>query len=170
MRFGPGMNVEVAQLIAQHGLQPLPWEGGYFRRTWTSQEAVRGSPGRPAGTAILYLMTTEGFSALHLLDAGELWRFQSGDPVEHLRLDPRTGTVQLTVLGPDTRSGQERQLVVPAGVWQAARPMPGGPKGWSLIEATMTPGWAEGGFTLGRADELGTQFPEAAALIQRYTR
>jgi predicted cupin superfamily sugar epimerase len=164
------MNPEAARLIARHELQPLPREGGFFRRTWTSPETVPGHADRPASTAILFLMTPESFSALHRLDADELWSFQSGDPVQHLRLEPATGRAHLTILGPDGASGQEHQLVVPAGVWQAARPFPRGIKGWSLVAATMTPGWDEAGFELGDARELGERFPAAAVVIPQFAR
>lgn len=167
--FGAGMSPEAARLIARHELQPLPREGGFFRRTWTSPETVAGNPGRPASTAILFLMTPDAFSALHRLDAAEHWSFQSGDPVQHLRLEPATGGVYLTILGSDGASGQEHQLVVPAGVWQAARPLPRGIKGWSLVAATMTPGWDEAGFELGDARVLGERFP-AAAVIPQFAR
>jgi predicted cupin superfamily sugar epimerase len=164
------VNAEAAQVIARHGLQPLPKEGGFFRRTWTSSETVPGSPGRPAGTAILYLMTAGDFSALHVLDADELWRYQSGDPVEHVRLDPRSGTVQSVVLGFDVSAGHVSQLVVPAGVWQGARPLSGGVRGWSLVAATCTPGWDDAGFVLGDPRELGAKFPGAADGIRKFSR
>lgn len=168
--FGQPMNAEAAQVIARHELQPLPVEGGFFRRTWTSPETVPGLAGRPAATAILYLMTPEAFSALHRLDADELWSFQAGDPVIHLRLDPGTSQPQVTILGPDSFSGQVSQLVVPAGTWQAARPFPRGGNGWSLIAATMTPGWSDEGFVLGRTDELCARFPAAVGLIGQFVR
>jgi hypothetical protein len=106
MNFPALMKAEVDQIIARHGLEPLPWEGGYFRRTWTSPETVPVPEGRPAGTAILYLMTATEFSALHVLDADELWRYQAGDPAEHVSIDPASGTVRVTLLGPHTREGQ----------------------------------------------------------------
>jgi predicted cupin superfamily sugar epimerase len=167
---GAGMSPEAARLIARHELQPLPREGGFFRRTWTSPETAPGLGARPVSTAILFLMTPDAFSALHCLDADEIWSFQSGDPVQHLRLEPATGRAHLTILGPDGASGQEHQLVVPAGVWQAARPFPRGIKGWSLVAATMTPGWDEAGFVLGEASELGARFPAAAEVIVRFVR
>lgn len=164
------MNAEATSLIARHHLEPLPEEGGFFRRTWTSPDGAPGAPDRPAGTAILYLMTPDAFSALHRLDAAELWRYHSGDPVEHVRLDPATGLVRRTVLGPDSQAGHEVQLVVPAGVWQGARPSPGAAKGWSMVVATTTPGWEPAGFVLGHPDTLGDGFPGAEAMIASFSR
>jgi predicted cupin superfamily sugar epimerase len=170
MTFAGRMNAEAAQVIARHELQPLPEEGGFFRRTWTSPEKIPGPAGRPMGTAILYLMTPREFSALHRLDADELWSFQAGDPVVHLCLEPAAGRPRVTLLGPDAAAGQEAQLVVPAGSWQAARPFPRGIKGWSLVAATMTPGWVDSAFTLGDAAALQAQFPAASDLIPQFVR
>lgn len=164
------MNAEAAQLIARHGLEPLPGEGGFFRRTWTSPETAPGAAGRPTETAILFLMTPAAFSALHRLDADEIWSFQSGDPVQHLQLEPATGRAQVTILGADGAPGQEHQLVVPAGVWQAARPFPHGIKGWSLVAATMMPGWDPAGFVLGEPQQLREQFPGATEWIPKFSR
>jgi predicted cupin superfamily sugar epimerase len=170
MNFPALMKAEVDQIIARHGLEPLPWEGGYFRRTWTSPETVPVPEGRPAGTAILYLMTATEFSALHVLDADELWRYQAGDPAEHVSIDPASGTVRVTLLGPHTREGHESQLVVPAGIWQGARPLPGGAKGWSLVAATMTPGWDPAGFILGEPRLMRQRFPGAEEWIRNFSR
>jgi predicted cupin superfamily sugar epimerase len=164
------MNAEADQLIAHHHLEALPEEGGFFRRTWTSPATVPGSAGRSAGTAILYLMTTDSFSALHRLDADEIWRYQSGDPVQHVRIDPVSGMVQNTILGPNAGAGQETQLVVPNGVWQGARPVVGGSKGWSLVVAATTPGWDPAGFVLGDPASLRARFPGAVSWIRALSR
>jgi predicted cupin superfamily sugar epimerase len=47
--------------------------------------------------------------------------------------DGREGTHP--VLGPDLAAGQRPQVVVPAGVWQAARPR----GSWSLAGCTVAP-------------------------------
>jgi hypothetical protein len=164
------VNAEAALLIARHRLEPLPEEGGFFRRTWISPETVAGSAGRPTETAILFLMTADAFSALHRLDADEIWSFQSGDPVQHLQLEPATGLARFTILGPGGAPGHSHQLVVPAGVWQAARPYPHGIKGWSLVAATMMPGWDPAGFALGEPQRLRKEFPGAAEWIPKFSR
>jgi hypothetical protein len=62
------LSPSASAIIAQLGLQPLPREGGWFARTWTSRETLPNGA-RPAGTAIYFLLTPEDFSALHRLDA-----------------------------------------------------------------------------------------------------
>jgi predicted cupin superfamily sugar epimerase len=162
------MNAAAKKIIAQFGLAPLPREGGFFRRTWTSR--ARLADGRAAGSAIWFLLTPENFSALHRLQAEELWYFQAGDPVEHVQLDPAEGAVRVTVLGVPGR-GRVPQLVVPGGVWQGARIRAGArPRGWALLGCTLAPAWDEREFELGRRKSLLGKFPGERGRITALTR
>ncbi|MET8828986.1 cupin domain-containing protein [Streptomyces sp. NPDC004610] len=132
-------DVPAEEVAARHGLRPLPVEGGLFRQTWAGPP---GPDGRPAGTAIIVLLTgaedaggTGDFSALHRLPTDEVWHFYEGDPLTLLTLFP-DGTDRLTRLG---GPGGEVQTVVPAGAWMGARVAPGGR--WSLFGTTMAPGF-----------------------------
>lgn len=149
------------------GLEPLPGEGGYYRRTWTSATLLPG--GRPAGSAILFLETSGpgGFSAFHELDAEEVYHFYAGAPVELYALSP-DGELALTVLGPDPLAGQVPQAVVPAGVVQGSRLAPGGD--WALLGTTMAPAYEEAGFRLVPRAELLERLPGQAGLVESLTR
>jgi len=153
-------------LIAALRLEPLPREGGFFRQTYASAASQPG--GRPLGTAIYFLITPEGFSALHRLRTEEVWHFYAGDAVEHLILDPSTGAGRKTRLGSDFGSGQSPQLVVPGETWQGARLAAGG--AWALLGCTMSPGWDEREFTLGGRTALTAEFPAWEADIRAFTR
>ena len=159
------MNAGAQKMIARMGLEPLPVEGGFYRRTWLSP-GLR-SDGRPTGSHIWYLITETDFSALHRLDAPERWEFQAGDPVEHVSLDPRDGSARVQTLGHSVR----RSLVVPTGVWQGARlaacPHP---RGWALLGCTMSPAWDEKGFEPGQCEALVAAFPTSERLIRALTR
>lgn len=158
-----------AEIIALLQLAPLPDEGGFFRQTYVSARALSG--GRAAGTAIYFLITPGGFSALHALRTEEVWHFYAGDPVEHLILDPLSHTGAKTLLGPDLWRGQRPQLVVPAGAWQGARLADGpGAHGWALLGCTMSPGWDAAEFTLGERAALLARFPDWATDILALTR
>ena len=56
------MHDEAARVIAALGLEPLPHEGGFFRQTWRGE----------LGSAILFLITPENFSAVHRIAQQEL--------------------------------------------------------------------------------------------------
>ena len=108
-----------AHLISKLGLVPLPREGGFFAPIWTSPD--RGPDGRPSGSAILFLLTMDHFSALHRLRGDELWHFHAGDPAELVLLDPSSGAGRTLVLGPDVANDHLASAVAPAGCWQGAR-------------------------------------------------
>jgi uncharacterized protein len=155
-----------ADIITLLKLEPLPNEGGFFRQTYASAVTLAG--GRPAGTAIYFLITPEGFSALHSLFTEEVWHFYAGDPVEHVILDHAHRSGIKTILGSDLAQGQRPQLVVPAQACQGARLAPGGT--WALLGCTMSPGWDEREFALGERAAMLERFPGWAADILALTR
>ena len=170
-----GMNEDAAQLIARLGLEPLPREGGFFRRIWTSQTEL--SNGRRAGSAITFLLTTTDFSAFHRMPTDELWFFHAGDAVEHVQLDRNVSSPIVTVLGANFASAQTPQLIVSGGVWQGARVAEqtmgrsaDTKHGWALMSCTMAPAWDETEFELGDRGALLRDFSEAAPWIFRLTR
>lgn len=161
-------------LIAHYELEPIPREGGRFRQTWAGPE--RGD-GRPEGTAIVALLTTEpgDYSALHRLPGDEIWHYHLGDPLRMLLLAP-DGSSRVVVLGPDVLDGQHVQYVVPAGTWMGARVLGGGSGGgdgsgtgsgggWTLFGCTMAPGFTFEGYEHGDAAELAPLYPDRAAEI-----
>lgn len=164
------------QIIDHLQLEPLPEEGGYFRRSYSSADVlpVSGLPARYrsdklAGTTIYYLLTNEpdSFSALHRLPTDEVYHFYLGDPVELLLLTP-DGGAQTVVLGQDILAGQQVQFVVPCGVWQGSRLRPGGT--FALMGTAMAPGWTDDDYEPGLLTPLLADYPEQAAQIRRLIR
>ncbi len=151
------------ELIAALGLEPLPGEGGMSAQTYLSRYQIDG---KAAGTAIYYLLTGEAFSHLHRLTGDEMYHFYLGSPVELTELLPY-GAVRTTVLGQDIAHGQCVQHLVPAGVWQGSRLLPGGD--WALLGTTMWPGYTPECYEHGDADALTAQYPQAAEAIARLT-
>ena len=150
-------------IIDRLGLQPLPREGGWFRQYYLSPE--RDDKGRPRASAIHFLMSPDGFSALHRLRTDETWAFRDGAPIELLMLTP-DGTGRVFRLGNDADAGERRAITVPGGSWQGARPL----GTWALADCTMSPGWDEREFELGLRDDLVRQYPAHADLIHALTR
>ncbi|MFH9550930.1 cupin domain-containing protein [Streptomyces sp. NPDC051445] len=151
-------------LVAHYDLEPIPREGGLFRRTWAGPE---GPDGRPAGTAIVALLTADDYSALHRLPTAEVWHHYLGDPLQLLLLAP-DGTSRTAVLGPDVLGGQHPQLTVPAHTWMGARVAAGG--AWAFFGCTMAPGFTYGDYEHGDAAALTARHPDRAALIARLCR
>ena len=153
------MTAAARQVVAALRLEPLPSEGGFYRVAWRN----------PTASAILYLMTPEAFSAWHRLDRDEVWHFHAGDPVEHGQLDPCRGARRTTRLGPDVVGGDAPHVVVPAGVWQAARLAETG-YGFALLGCTVSPPWDERGFELADPAALRAAFPAHSEIIRALTR
>lgn len=162
------MNAEAAKIVETLGLIPLPQEGGFFAPTWSSTAELAG--GRRAGSAIYFLVTPAGFSALHRLRTGEVWCFHAGDPVDHCQLCSDGSGMKVTRLGANVLQGQTPQVAVDGGVWQGARLAVDGAVGWALMSCFMAPAWDEREFELGSRAALVGEFPTASAWIHGLTR
>lgn len=133
------MSDEAGRLIAALGLQPHP-EGGWFRETFRDADTVGG---RARSTAILFLLKAGEASRWHRIDAVEIWHWHRGGPLE-LRTAAEGSPPALRRLGPDIEAGQTPQAIVPAGAWQAARPL----GAYTLVGCTVAPGFEFAGFEL----------------------
>ncbi len=122
-------------------LEPHP-EGGWFRRTWASSAVVNTPRGpRPAATCIHYLLTPGEDSSWHVVSSDELWLWH-GPGVLELSLGgdgERPAEAETVLLGADAAAGQRAQCLVPAGVWQAARPSAGTDV---LVSCVVSPGFS----------------------------
>jgi predicted cupin superfamily sugar epimerase len=150
--------MDAAEAIARFELQPLPGEGGYFRRFYTHADKI--------ASAIIYLITKDGFSAMHRLPPDELFHFYEGHPVQMLQLAP-SGSGRIFRLGP----ADERAVVVPGGHWQGMRLADGAPDGaFALFGVSVHPEFRQEEFELGDRAELCAAYPEWTEEITRLTR
>lgn len=147
--------MRATDVIELLGLEPLPEEGGYFAETWRD----------PHGSAIYYLVMPGDFSAMHRVDAAELWHHYAGASVEMLLLHP-DGAVETPILGSELGAGERPCVAVPAGTWMGAATA----GEWSLMGTTMAPPYHQDGFELGDLEELTAQYPTAAKAIARLVR
>jgi uncharacterized protein len=118
---------EADALIARLDLKPHP-EGGHFRENFRD---ASGPAGRAYSTAIYFLLKAGELSRWHRIDAAEAWHFYRGAPLE-LRIG-----AQVQILGPAIEKGQQPQVIVPAGAWQAARSL----GDYTLVGCTVAPGF-----------------------------
>jgi predicted cupin superfamily sugar epimerase len=165
--------LDAQEIIRKLNLKPLRDEGGYFSEAYRSGLRIPegGLPGirseRSLATAIYYLLTPDTFSAMHRLASDEVYHFYLGDPVEMLLLSPDASS-DTVVLGPNILQDMKLQVVVPAGVWQGSRLLPGGE--FALMGTTMAPGFDPSDFELGSREELVAGYPDAGDLITELTR
>ena len=162
--------METARLIDLLDLQPHP-EGGWYAETFRSPVGVSLPDGRErsAVTAIHFLLKAGGFSAWHRVSSDEIWHFQRGNPLELVTIDPNGGGAAVTtLLGPDLARGMKTHHAVPAGWWQAARPV--GPEGHTLMVCTVSPGFDFADFEMPGREELLGLLPGQRDLILEFTR
>jgi hypothetical protein len=153
-------------IISGYGLSPHP-EGGWYREFHCSGrmlEGLAGFPGpRAAVTAIWFCMRRGEFSAFHRLRSEEVWIHLSGGPVE-LVLLPRGSVARRRIAR--VEDGGPPATVVPAGVFQAARPL----GDYGFVACLVAPGFDFDDFELASRGELLEAFPGEGDLIRSFTR
>jgi uncharacterized protein len=166
--------MDAATLKRLFNLVPHPREGGYYARTWESEEIIphsalpdRYSAQRLAGTCIYYLLDPNSFSEIHRLQSDEIYHFYLGDPIELLMLHPN-GSSKTVQVGSDIEKGQIPQLVIPKNVWQGSRLVSGG--GFALIGCTVSPGFDFADYEAGSRAALIHAYPQYMDQIKALTR
>lgn len=163
------LHPDAEAIVRRLDLEPHP-EGGYYRETFRSLLTLGGLPHpggtRSASTAIYYLLPAGDFSALHRVASDEVWHFYGGDPLELHTIDT-SGFHAVHRLGADLAAGELPQLVVRAGVWQAAVPVG---ERYALCGCTVAPGFDFLDFELPQRDDMMRAFPLLSSVIERLTR
>jgi predicted cupin superfamily sugar epimerase len=163
------------------GLVKHPREGGWYVRTWESEEFVaaacfeegRYEGARRTSTAIYYLLEPGTFSEMHVLKSDEIFHHYMGGAVEMLQLFA-DGSSERVVIGKDLEAGERPQHVVRAGVWQGSRLLDSGPglpilEGWALLGCTVSPGFEFRDYEDATAEELVAKWPGEAEMIRGLT-
>ncbi len=184
-------------MTAQHyiqslNLQPHP-EGGYFAETYRSAESIpqNALPGRfggvrAFGTAIYFLLESHHFSALHRIQADEIWHFYAGGPLEVFVINA-DATLTVIRLGNDPAKGEVFQAVVRAGCWFGSKPAVDSAAvrrsavdsadvdsaaestNFSLVGCTVAPGFDFADFELADRTALLAAYPQHRAVIETLT-
>lgn len=153
----------VDELVSALGLQPHP-EGGYYKETYRAPlrvETPRGA--RAAGTAIYYLLPRGAFAAWHEVSSDEVWHFYDGAPLTLYLLSERG--LETVELGRGVGRGERPQVVIPAGVLQAALPR----GDYTLVGCTVAPGFDFADWRMPSREELVGRYPEHAELMRQLT-
>lgn len=169
--------VTAEELKVLLNLKPHPREGGWYVRTYEAHEvipqsalAARYSGPRLTGTAIYYLLEPDSFSEMHRLHSDEVFHFYLGDAVEMLQMgqDDSAGWARRVLIGNDLAAGQSLQLVVPRGVWQGSRLVPGGK--FALLGCTVSPGFDFADYEAGKLAELAGHAGKYEELLRSLTK
>ncbi len=160
---------DAAYYVQALHMQPHP-EGGYFVETYRSAETIsqealpsRFNADRAFGTAIYFLLEKHHVSALHRIQADEIWHFYAGGPLEVFVISPG-GVLDLIRLGNNLERGEEFQAVVPAGCWFGSKPAEG--TNFSLVGCTVAPGFDFADFEMADRSMMLAQFPQHQSVIE----
>ena len=135
------MTPRAEELVRTLSLAPHP-EGGRYREIHRS--AVERPGLRAALTEIYFLLAAGEHSRWHRIDADEVWNHLEGGPLELLWFREGDALVTRLQLGPAAEGGARPVAVVPAGAWQAARPL----GAFALAACAVAPGFEFRGFRL----------------------
>ncbi|MBN1656388.1 MAG: cupin domain-containing protein [Deltaproteobacteria bacterium] len=167
------MSPEVQKIISALDLAPHP-EGGFYRETYRSEQAVELGSGSDAfpnrrsfNSAIYYLLYDGAFSALHRIKSDEIWHFYRGSAVEICAIEPRGGLSRYR-LGAGIEKGDTYQVVIKAGCWFGARLSR--TNSYALVGCTVSPGFDFRDFELAEREALLQAYPQHRAIIERLCR
>jgi uncharacterized protein len=115
---------------------------------------------RPLGSALYFMVTPEAPVRLHRIRNEQLYHYYLGDPLEVFLLHA-AGTAERVVVGPDLRSGERVQLLIPGNTFHTARLI--GRRRWFLGASTQWPGVVPSDVEIGELDALAGKYPTVAA-------
>ncbi len=166
------MNFPAQYWIDAYRMQAHP-EGGYFAETYRSAEKIphealpaRFSGERSFSTGIFFLLENHHMSALHRIQADEMWHFYAGGPLQVYVIHP-SGELEMIRLGNNPERGEVFQAVVPAGCWFGSKPAP--ETAYSLVGCTVAPGFDFADFELANRTELLNDYPQCREVIELLT-
>src|ERR1700757_3137463 len=141
---------------------------GFVRVTFISNQRIApgGFPapfldGRPAGSALYFMVTPDAPVRLHRIHNDQLYHRYLGDPIEVLMLH-QNGTSERAIVGPDLRAGQCVQLLIPGNTFHTARVIPESFRGWFLGASTEWPGVERVDVEIGDVEALTAKYPDVA--------
>jgi predicted cupin superfamily sugar epimerase len=97
---------------------------------------------------------------LHRIRNDQLYHYYLGDPLEVFLLHA-DGTTERIIVGPNLRSGERVQLLIPGNTFHTARLI--GRGHWFLGASTEWPGVVPADVEIGNLDELAGKYPAVAA-------
>ncbi len=149
---------------------------GFVRVTFISEKRIAPggllppfADGRPAGSALYFMVTPDAPVRLHRIRNDQLYHYYLGDPIEVLMLHA-DGTSEHVVVGPDLRGGQRVQLLIPGNTFHTARVMPESVRGWFLGASTEWPGVEPADVEIGDVEALAAKYPQVAADLRAFSR
>jgi len=161
------LHPRAAALIEALGLEPHV-EGGFYRETFRSTSIVTRAADeaeRRALTSIDFLLPAGSVSRWHVVSSDEAWHLHEGDGLDLFIAPPAVDSLRCVRLGRAINTDGPA-FTVPAGWWQAARPV----GAYALAGCTVGPGFDFADFRMMRDDaaasaRMRAERADAAELI-----
>jgi predicted cupin superfamily sugar epimerase len=148
---------------------------GFVRVTFISERQIApgGLPapfadGRPAGSALYFMVTPDAHVRLHRIRNDQLYHYYLGDPIEVLMLHAN-GASERVIVGPDLPGGQLVQLLIPGNTFHTARVIPESIRGWFLGASTEWPGVEPADVEIGDVEALAAKYPDVADDLRAFS-
>jgi predicted cupin superfamily sugar epimerase len=123
--------------------------------------------GRPAGSALYFMVTPEAPVRLHRIRNDQLYHRYLGDPIEVLMLH-ENGTHEHVIVGPDLQAHQRVQLLIPGNTFHTARVI--GQRRWFLGASTEWPGVEKVDVEIGDVEALAAKYPDVADDLRAFQK
>lgn len=156
------------EIIKTLDLETHPSEGGYFKRTYTSEIETDCPMGtRKALSSIYYMLTDDNpIGYLHKNKSDIIHYFHSGSAITYFIIHPN-GQLEKQILGNDVLRGQIPQLIIKGGCWKASELLEGE---YGLLSEAVSPGFEYKDMELANAKMIRQHFSELFDTIKQYIR
>ena len=144
-------------------------EGGYFKRSYSSQQSLvtDDSESRLLLSCIFYMLTDDspiGFLHRNRSDIVHFWH--AGSALTYYLIDPK-GRLTTVALGPDIANGEQLQLTVPGGYWKATELKQGQ---FGLLSEAVSPGFEYSDMTLANSVDVKANFPSLWSTLNKFCK
>lgn len=163
-------NHDAQYYITKLGLEPHP-EGGYYKRTFASEEktsdqqlSVSFEGTRLLYTSIYFLLGSDNISHFHRLKSDELWYYHAGSSLTVHVID-ENGDYKEFKLGTNLDQGEVPQVLVPKNSIFGSSVTD--QDTFSLVGCMVSPGFEFRDFELFTQDELLAKYPQHKEVIMK---
>lgn len=154
------------EIIKTLQLEPHPSEGGYFKRTYTSEIDTTCPAGtRKTLSSIYYLLTDDSpIGYLHKNKSDIIHYFHYGSAITYFIIHP-DGQLETQVLGNNLSKGQIPQLTVKGDCWKASELVDGE---YGLISEAVSPGFEYRDMELASMSTIRDSYPDLLDPLRKY--
>ena len=154
------------EIIRRLSLEPHPSEGGYFKRTYSSEiETACPAGTRQTLSSIYYMLTDDSpIGYLHKNKSDIIHYFHCGSAISYTIIHP-DGQLEKQILGSDILQGHRPQLTVKGGCWKASELVNGE---YGLISEAVTPSFEYEDMEIAEPTDIHRLFPNSFKSIRHY--